>query len=420
MTLTFMTAFMGLDTTRTMVYQIFSLLFSIVLLSFLWSFFFRSHLSATRILPDLGTAGQPFEYRVRFHNRSSRPQKGLLMFENIEDPRPTEEEFLHTSEPGEKKRNVYDRTLLVYRWFWLTSLKRMINVEEKAIPDILPHEEGEVRINVTPRRRGYLRLTGLTIARPDPFNLLKSYAQLPVKDSVLILPKRYEVPPIQLPGTRKFKLGGVSLASSVGESEEFISLRDYRPGDPLRHIHWRSWAKTGKPIVKEYQDEYFVRHALVLDTFQASAFSDVFEEAVSVAASLAYTVRTQDSLLDLMFVGTKAYCFTIGRGLAHTRHILEILASVTPCMNKPFNVLPPVVAERSSLLSGCICIFLDWDDERKHFVGYLQSLGVPVLVFVVTDGKTGTSLEREEFSENFHKLEVGKIQEGLAKIGRFS
>ena len=98
--------------------------------------------------------------------------------------------------------------------------------------------EGEVRINVTPKRRGYLRLTGITIARPDPFNLFKSYAQLPVHDSVLILPKRYEIPPIQLPGTRKFKLGGVSLASSVGESEEFISLRDYRPGDPLRH--WRA------------------------------------------------------------------------------------------------------------------------------------------------------------------------------------
>ena len=57
------------------------------------------------------------------------------------------------------------------------------------------------------------------------------------------------------------------MASSVGESEEFVSLRDYRRGDPMRHIHWKSWAKTGKPIVKEFQDEFFVRHALILDTF---------------------------------------------------------------------------------------------------------------------------------------------------------
>ena len=38
-------------------------------------------------------------------------------------------------------------------------------------------------------------------------------------------------------------------------------------GDPLRKIHWRSWARRGKPVVKEYQEEYFSRIALVLDTF---------------------------------------------------------------------------------------------------------------------------------------------------------
>jgi uncharacterized protein (DUF58 family) len=57
------------------------------------------------------------------------------------------------------------------------------------------------------------------------------------------------------------------MASNIGQSEEFVSLREYRRGDPPRHIHWRSWAKAGKPIVKEFEDEFFVRHALVLDTF---------------------------------------------------------------------------------------------------------------------------------------------------------
>jgi len=86
---------------------------------------------------------------------------------------------------------------------------------------------------------------------------------------------------------------GVALASNVGQSEEFVSLRDYRRGDPLRHIHWRSWAKAGKPVVKEFEDEFFVRHALVLDTFIDDPHSELFEEAVSVAASFASTVLTQ-------------------------------------------------------------------------------------------------------------------------------
>ena len=90
----------------------------------------------------------------------------------------------------------------------------------------------------------------------------------------------------------------------MGDSEEFVALRDYRPGDPLKRIHWRTWARIGRPVVREYQDEFFVRHALVFDTF-LSAPTPAFEEAVSVAASFACTVGTQESLLDLLFVGPR-------------------------------------------------------------------------------------------------------------------
>lgn len=90
---------------------------------------------------------------------------------------------------------------------------------------------------------------------------------VPLPASVLILPKRYAITPIALPGNRSYQSDGVALASSVGDSEEFRALRDYRPGDSPRKIHWKSWAKVGKPIFKEEQDEFFVRHALILDTF---------------------------------------------------------------------------------------------------------------------------------------------------------
>ena len=184
--------------------------------------------------------------------------------------------------------------------------------------------------------------------------------KLPGPHSVLILPKRHAMPAFELPGTMKYQPGGVSLASSVGESEEFLALREYRPGDPLRRMHWKSFAKLGKPIVKEYQDEFFVRHALILDTFGGRATGRFFEEAVSVAASLAYTIRNQDSLLDLMFVGPQAYCFTSGRGVGHIEQILEILASVQVCREKTFESLEHLVLAHARGLSGCVCVFLAW------------------------------------------------------------
>ena len=43
----------------------------------------------------------------------------------------------------------------------------------------------------------------------------------------------------------RYQEGGVALAANIGRSEEFVALRakTYRHGDPLRHIHWRIWAK---------------------------------------------------------------------------------------------------------------------------------------------------------------------------------
>lgn len=198
-----------------------------------------------------------------------------------------------------------------------------------------------------------------------------------------------------------------------------MSLRDYRPGDPLRYIHWKSFAKMGKPIVKEFQDEFFVRHALILDTFSGPDFSDRFEEAVSVAASFACTLLTQDSLLDLLFVGPQAYCFTAGRGVAHTEQMLEILASVKVCHDQPFQSLAQLVLNHISTVSGCICVLMAWDQERQNFIRQLKALGVPLRVLVVAD--PGMRLDPgplRDHPEWFWPLAMGRIAEDLAAHGQ--
>src|SRR5439155_18778234 len=220
-----------------------------------------------------------------------------------------------------------------------TNWYRVATLRESAVPAVPAKQEIEVRAELTPLRRGVLRFNGVTLARPDPLGLFRAFTTIPSPQSTLVLPKRYPLPPIALPGTMKYQAGGIALASNVGQSDEFVALRDYRHGDPLRHIHWRSWAKTGKPVVREFEDEFFVRHALVLDTFSENPYSEIFEEAVSVAASFACAIQTQESLLDLLFVGPQSYCCTACRGLAHTDQMLEILASVRACTEQTFGAL---------------------------------------------------------------------------------
>ena len=231
-----------------------------------------------------------------------------------------------------------------------------------------------------------------------------------------MLPKRYPLRGIRLPGARQYQRGGVTLALSVGDSEEFMSLREYRPGDPVRRIHWKRSATRGTPLIKEFQDEFFVRQALVLDTFSPTEPSEVFEEAVSVAASVACSIETQESLLDLMFVGAEAHCFTAGRGLGNTDRMLEILAGVRVCRDKPFRALHGAVIDRRTALSGCICVLLAWDEERRRFIDHLRALGVPSLVLLVTDASDPDARALEPAVDGVHRLEVGRIAEGLARL----
>lgn len=406
---------LGVDTNQTVAYQAFTFVLAAVITATAVSVVMRlPPLSVDRMLPRFASAGERLVYRIVVRNDTPRTLRRLTLVEELRDPRPTLEEFVRAREPGEERRNRFDRAVGYFRWAWLVSRKETAVTTEVPVPLLPPRGTCEVTAELSHLRRGRLTLDAVTLARLDPLGIARATVRMPLTDSLLVLPKRYPVPPLQLPGARKHNDGGVALAFSVGDSEEFATLREYRPGDPLRRIHWRSWAKVGEPIVKEYQREFFVRHALVLDTFVDTDPNDVFEEAVSIAASLACTIQTQESLLDLLFVGPETYCFTAGRGLGHTERMLEVLACVQSCTRTPFSALHQLVVDHSALVSGCICVLVAWDEPRRALVHALERLGVSTLVLLVTEA--GAAAPDRDGVQRFHHLEVGRIAEGLAGL----
>jgi uncharacterized protein (DUF58 family) len=402
----------GPNTRLTVSYQAFTLALAMLTLAAILSVRSPRGIEARRRLPRFATVGEPLTYRVLVRNPGAEARAGLSLLEDLEDPHPDFATFVAAREPDEARRNWFDRKLAYHRWAWLVEQRRRLAVAEHAVPRVPPRTTVEMRVTATPLRRGRARFRGISVGRPDPLGLVRALRPQPLPDALVILPRRYPMPPLELPGTRRYQPGGITLASSVGDSQEFLSLRDYRPGDPLKRIHWRSWARAGKPIVREYQDEFFVRHGLVLDTF-VPAPTGVFEEAVSIAASFAANMRTQDSLLDLMFVGTETYVFTAGRGVGHVDRMLEVLAEVRPCPDRDFAALHRLVVERHGVLSGLVCVLVAWDAARRALVDHLRALGVPSLVLVVSeDAALDVELERG----GARRLVPGRIAEGLAGL----
>ena len=414
----------GMDMDQTVAFQAFAFVVCLLVVSLVSALFFRGKFTVRRVLPRFGSVGQSFSYAVQIRRLAGHTQRDLEWLEDVADPRPTFAEYVRVRRAHRKNRS-FGKLFSPPRH----AEPRVATVREAAIPSLSGRGEAESRVQIVPLRRGPLRFTGVTIARPDPFGLVRGFVRMKLPETVLILPKRYPLPPITLPGTRSYQRGGVSLATAIGESEEFVSLRDYRPGDPVRHIHWRSWARTGRPIVKEFQDEFFVRHALILDTFidgRRESFdtgegvtSPIFEEAISVAASFACTVGTQESLLDLLFVGPKAVCFTTGRGLGQAEQALEVLASVQPCAEEPFTVLQELVLRHAEAVCGCVCVFLGWDEPRRELVRQLRMRSLPVVVLILAEAREAKRLRDSigsEAGENVLVLEVGMVAEELQAL----
>jgi uncharacterized protein (DUF58 family) len=370
--------------------------------------FFRGRFEAERLLPHCVTVGEPVEYEVRIRTLGTRRLLGLQLLEQPADTRLDRVAFAARLRATRRTRP--------FQVSHRPSFGRGARFEPAPIPILAPGEATSVRVRVRPSQRGILRLDALLIARADPFGLFRSLVRVNVPGQILVLPRRYPVSRLENAGSPKHQHRGVALASRVGESEEFLGLREYRPGDPLRRIHWRSWARAGQPITKEYQDEHFTRQALVLDTFTDPDNTEAFEEAVSVAASFAAQDRGEDSLLDLMFVGNRAYRVTAGRGLASTGHLLEVLASVTPSLGLAFTVLRNVVLEHSGELSGALCVFVEWDEVRREFVRGLLQRRIPLQVFVVIPSAQKEPPESglPELAGAFRVLKAGRIREDLA------
>ena len=405
----------GLDMDQTMAFQGFALLLCLVSVAMAASVFYRARFTAERWLPRFGTVGQPLSYVVRVRSQSGSRLDHLEVLEELADPRPTLPEYAAAQKEETRRRGFSLKPTASPPLDFRQALTR-----PSALPALPARGQAEVRVEVMPLKRGPLRFVGLTVARPDPFGWFRGFVHVPLPQTVLILPRRYPLPDIPLPGARQYQLDGVALASAIGESEEFVSLRDYRPGDPKRRIHWRSWARLGRPIVKEYEDEFLVRHALILDTFARPGRAAALEEAVSIAASFACTVNTQESLLDLMFIGLQAVCVTSGRGVGQVELTLQTLAAVTPCRSQPFSSLTTLVLKHAEAVCGCVVVLLEWDEPRQDLIRRLRAQEVELLVLVVVGpgqaeeilAKAGT-----DRPEHFHVLESGKIPEGLLRLG---
>ncbi len=213
--------------------------------------------------------GVPLRVRLRLTNEGNRPLREVLVVEPA---------------------NGWSRENRPYRW---------------VVPQLGPGQSLSTEYTLTPTQRGEHQLAGSVLTFGAPFGLFKVSAGQPDSEPFLIYPRL-----VTLNARRqRTRLAGIltdfTSPRSKGDSLSLRSLREYRAGDDLRQVHWKSSAKTGGStlLVREHHAPSRQLSLLVLDTSARPDDPDsleAFENSVTLAASLlwsAHRAGTRSTLL---------------------------------------------------------------------------------------------------------------------------
>jgi uncharacterized protein (DUF58 family) len=288
----------------------------------------------------------------------------------------------------------------------------------KTIRRLGPGQSAVVPVELQALRRGLYEFDGPRYYTTFPFNLTRSGSWAKGSCRVTVLPEYHPISLAHLPVRSRYQPGGILFTSNIGESCEYIGNREYRPGDMVRRIDYRSWARLARPVVREYQEEYYCRIALVLDTYVPRGrrkgprgFAEL-EAAVSLSASVAEAISHGEYILDIFAAGPELYVFRSGRHLSHLDNVMEILAGVQECRQNPFDVVAPALAGELGNISTVIFILLDWDESRRDLVRQVAEAGCATKTVVIHKGMTSLLVDADAATMGVTLLTPQQVQAG--------
>lgn len=154
------------------------------------------------------------------------------------------------------------------------------------VPRLRPGGTRTVSYRLPTGRRGALPVGPLRLERADPLRLARRTREYGEPEVLLVRPRT--VPLGLLPSGRAHHLDGPTSDRSPAGTATFHALREYVVGDELRHIHWKSSARTGTLMVRQLVDASLPTTTVVLEARPESwPDPDDFELAVDAAASVA-------------------------------------------------------------------------------------------------------------------------------------
>ncbi|MGJ8635793.1 MAG: DUF58 domain-containing protein [Phycisphaerales bacterium] len=199
---------------------------------------------------------------------------------------------------------------------------------EASIPAVAihipPKSHTTTHSQIEPTQRGPLKLTRIRVRSRFPFGLFTKSIDFQVPRQTLILPKPLKLDPNQIDQLIASEDSTSRSTPRRGTGLDYISLRQYQPGDPLRTIAWKQSAKSNTLLVTEYPEPATEQLTLELATPSPDTNEELFERAIS----LTYTILRSAPPLSrtALSIPWAAVAIPSNAGHAHTSRIARALA----------------------------------------------------------------------------------------------
>ncbi len=201
------------------------------------------------------------------------------------------------------------------------------------------------RLVLLARQRGIYQVGPAYALSGDPFNLFERGSMLAPPEYLIVYPTIKTLPELGLPA--KDPLGEIRVHQRLFEDpNRIMGVRDYRPEDDRRHLHWKATARVGDLQTKVYEPTRSVSviFGLNVATFERhwqGCWPDMLEYLVSTAASLAYWGALQGYAVGVVANGTLAHAdqpFRVlpSRDRNQLTRIMETLAGVSYIVTQDF------------------------------------------------------------------------------------
>jgi uncharacterized protein (DUF58 family) len=198
-------------------------------------------------------------------------------------------------------------------------------------------------------------------------------------------------------------MAGQHRSARLGSSVEFAQHREYVPGDDLRRVDWKVYARQDRLVVKQYVEETNLVCHLLVDQSESMAYGSTpwtkFDYARWCAASLAHLVLSQRDTAGLVLFDREMRAkVRPGNGALQRREILETLEKAEPGGPTGIGSIVEWIAPKLKQ-RGIVCIFSDFFDDVPAIAQGLRRLvhaGHEPIVFQILDA--------EELSFDFNGL----------------